>query len=51
MAFLDALSRGGHRAVISDFVVAEAYFALQHHYAVSKSDALMGLRRLFVDGE
>ena len=51
VAFLDELCRGGHRAVVSDLVVAEAYFALQHHYSVSKQDALMGLRKLFADGE
>ena len=51
VALLDELSRGGHRAVVSDLVVAEAYFALQHHYGVSKQDALLGLRRLFADGE
>lgn len=51
VAFLDELSRGGHHAVVSDLVVAETYFALQHHYEVSKQDALMGLRRLFADGE
>ena len=51
VAFLDELSRGGHHAVISDLVVAEAYFALQHHYDVSKQDALKGLRDLFAAGE
>ncbi len=51
LAFLDALSRGGHHAVVSDLVAAEAYFALRHHYGLSKQDALMGLRRLFADGE
>ena len=51
VAFLDELSRGGHHAVVSDLVAAEAYFALQHHYGVSKQDALLGLRRLFADGE
>ena len=51
VAFLDELSRGGHHAVVSDLVAAEAYFALQHHYGVSKQDALMGLQRLFADGE
>jgi predicted nucleic-acid-binding protein len=51
VAFSDELSRGGHHAVVSDLVVAEAYFALQHHYGVSKQDARMGLRRLFADGE
>lgn len=51
VAYLDELSRGGHHAVVSDLVAAEAYFALQHHYGLSKQDALMGLRRLFADGE
>jgi hypothetical protein len=32
-------------------VVSETYFALRHHYGVSKQEALMGLRRLFADGE
>ena len=51
VALLDELSRAGHRAGVSDLVVAEAYFALQHHYGVSKRDALLGLRRLAADGE
>ena len=51
VAFLDELARGAHRAVVADLVVAEAYFALQHHYGVSKPEALKGLRRLFADGE
>lgn len=51
VALLDELSRGGHQAVVSDLVVSEAYFALQHHYGVSKRDALLGLRRLFASGE
>lgn len=51
VSFLNELSRGNHQAVVSDLVVAEAYFALQHHYGVSKQDARQGLRRLFADGE
>ena len=51
VAFLDELAQGGQRAAVSDLVVAEAYFALQHHYGVTKRDALAGLRRLFADGE
>jgi predicted nucleic-acid-binding protein len=51
VAFLDELTLGGHRAVVSDLVVAETYFALQHHYGVSKPDALQGLRQLFASGE
>lgn len=51
VSFLDELSCGGHHAVISDLVAAEAYFALQFHYGVSKNDALQGLRDLFDAGE
>lgn len=51
VAFLDELSRSDQHAVVSDLVVAEAYFALQHHYNISKKDALLGLRRFFADGE
>ena len=32
-------------------MAAETYFALQHHYAVPKKDALAALRRMFADGE
>ena len=51
VAFLDDLQRRGDRPIVSDLVVAETYFALQHHYGVSKADALKALRRLFEDGE
>jgi len=32
-------------------VISETYFALQHHFGISKSDALESLRRLLDDGE
>jgi predicted nucleic acid-binding protein len=51
VAFLDALARRGDRAVVSDLVVAETYFALQHHYHVPKNETIAALRRLFDDGE
>ena len=51
VALLDELARGGHHPILSDLVVSETYFALQHHYGLSKSDSLSGLRRLFADGE
>ncbi|HBA82900.1 MAG TPA: hypothetical protein DCZ95_02285 [Verrucomicrobia bacterium] len=35
------------RAIVSDLVVAESYYALQHHYGVSKADALAALKSLF----
>ena len=51
VAFLDELARRGHRPGVLDLVMAEAYFALQYHYGLSKHDALSGLCRLFEDGE
>jgi predicted nucleic-acid-binding protein len=51
VAFLDELARRGDDPVVSDLVVAETYFALQHHYGVSKAQALSALCRLFEDGE
>lgn len=51
VVFLDDLQRRGDRPVVSDLVVAETYFALQHHYGVSKADALRALRRMLDDGE
>lgn len=51
VAFLEAVARRGDQAVVSDLVVAEAYFALQHHYEVPKNEALVALRRMFADGE
>ncbi len=50
-AFLEELSRFGHRAAVSDLVIAEVYFALQYHYGVPKKEALAALRRMFADGE
>jgi predicted nucleic acid-binding protein len=49
--FLEALGRRGDRAVVSDLVVAEVYFALHYHYAVPKKEALAALRKMFADGE
>ena len=51
VAFLETVARRGDQAVVSDLVAAETYFALQHHYAVPKKDALAALRRMFADGE
>lgn len=51
VALLDELRRGGHRPVVADLVVAEAYFALQHHYGVKKADALDALHEMFDAGE
>lgn len=34
----------GDRVLVCDWAVAEAYYALQHHYAASKKDTLRALR-------
>ena len=49
--FLESVARRGDRVVVSDLVVAEAYFALHYHYAVPKKEALAALRKMFADGE
>jgi len=41
---LDQRSAQGEVLAISDLVVAEAYFALQHHYEVPKQEALDTLK-------
>jgi predicted nucleic-acid-binding protein len=41
----------GDPPMLSDLVVAEAYFALQTHYGVSKRDALAALRELLESGD
>lgn len=50
-AFLDELFEAGEKAVISDLVVSEVYFALQYHYQVPKAEALASLAVLFGSGE
>lgn len=51
VAFLEKLAGRGDKAVVSDLVVAESYFALQYHYGVPKKEALSALRQMFADGE
>jgi predicted nucleic acid-binding protein len=51
LAFLEESARRGDQVVVSDLVVAEAYFALQHHYGVPKKEALVALRQMFAEGE
>ncbi len=36
--------RAGDRVLVSDMVLAEAYYALQHHYGISKREALAAFR-------
>lgn len=49
--FLDNARRSKAKVFVSDLVVAESYHALQHHFGISKSDALWGLSELFSTGE
>lgn len=35
--------KAGDRVLVSDWVVAEAYYAVQYHYGASKKDALAAL--------
>ncbi len=49
--YLDGLARRGDKPVVSDLVVAEAYFALHHHYGVPKKEALQVLRQMLAAGE
>lgn len=51
LQFLDELFEGGEKAVVSDLVVSESYFALQYHYQVPKFEALEALRALLESNE
>ena len=43
---IEAARAAGSEIVVSDLVLAESYFALQHHYGASKQGALDALRDL-----
>ncbi len=43
LGYLLDREKAGDRVLVSDWVVAEAYYALQHHYGVSKREALNAL--------
>lgn len=49
-ALVEARS-AGNKLVVSDLVVSEVYFALQHHYRVPKAEALEQLHVLFESGD
>ncbi|MBW8878111.1 MAG: hypothetical protein JF614_24370 [Acidobacteria bacterium] len=42
--YLQKRLKAGNRVFVSDWVIAEAYYALQHHYGASKKDTLDALR-------
>lgn len=45
LLYLRKIQQEGGRAIVSDLVVAEVYFALQYHYQAPKAEALKGLRQ------
>ena len=45
-ARINALLAAGDDFFISEVVVSEIYFALQHHYGYSKAEAIMALRAI-----
>ena len=50
LRFMRDLLAEGRGAVVSDLVIAEAYFALQAHYSVPKKEALRALARFLGSG-
>lgn len=51
LAQMDKFRSEGRLAAISDLVLSEAYFALQHHYDVPKQAALDALKCLLESAE
>ena len=51
LATLGELTAKGVRALVSDLVISETYFALQHHYGVPKAKAHEALRDLLLSGD
>jgi predicted nucleic acid-binding protein len=45
---VDVSLRSGDSVLVSDLVVSEAYFALQHHYGLSKAQAIEALGDLLL---
>jgi len=50
LSFVRAESSAGRSPIVSDLVVSEAYFALQHHFEVPKREAVRALAALFDNG-
>ncbi len=51
VSFLNRSLERGDQPVVSDLVVSEVYFALQHHYRVPKAEVLHVLRDFFGSGD
>jgi predicted nucleic-acid-binding protein len=46
LEWLAEAEEAGGQVLVSNLVIAEAYFACQHHYGLAKSDVLAGLHTL-----
>jgi len=44
LRYLEDRKREGDRVLVSDWVLAETYYALQHHYRATKKETLDALR-------
>lgn len=44
LRYLERRLRAGDEAIVSDWVIAETYYALQHHYGATKKATLEALR-------
>ena len=44
LRYLEDRKRDGDRVLVSDWVLAETYYALQHHYRATKKETLDALR-------
>lgn len=51
LAWLYKAKASGITPIISDLVVSEVYFALQHHFCVSKAEALRHIALLLSSGD
>lgn len=51
MRHVDERRRTGDRLLVSDLVVSETYYALQHHYGVPKREVLETLRSFLATPE
>ena len=51
LGWLREVKASGNTPVISDLVVSEVYFALQHHFGVSKAEALRHLALFLASGD
>jgi len=50
LALLEETQAAGGRAIVSDLVVSEAYFALHAHYGVPKREAVLALLEMLQSG-